>query len=56
MEGFIILQKQPPEVFYKKDGLKNFGKFSGTKYLYQSFFFNKIYICLINRGVKELES
>ena len=34
------MQKQPPEVFYKKGVLKNFAKFT-TKYLCQSLFFNK---------------
>ena len=34
------MQKQPPDVFYKKGVLKNFAKFTG-KYLYQSLFFNK---------------
>ena len=35
------LQKQPQEVFYKKDGLKNFAKLTG-KYLRQSLLFNKV--------------
>ena len=35
------LQKQPPEVFYKKCILKNFAKFTG-KHLCQSLFFNKV--------------
>ena len=35
------LQKQPPEVFYKKRCSKNFAKFTG-KQLCQSFFFNKV--------------
>ena len=30
-----------PEVFYKKDGPRNFTKFTG-KHLYQGFFFNKV--------------
>ena len=34
-------QKQPPEVFCKKDVLRNFTKFTG-KHLCQSLFFNKI--------------
>ena len=34
------MQKQPPEVFYKKGVFKNFAKFT-TKYLCQSLFFNK---------------
>ena len=34
-------QKQPPEVFYKKDGVKNFVKFA-LKHLCQSLFFNKV--------------
>ena len=35
------IQKQPPEIFYKKGALKNFTKFTG-KHLCQSLFFNKI--------------
>ena len=35
------LQKQPPEVFYEKDVLKTFAKFTG-KHLCQSLFFNKV--------------
>ena len=35
------LQKQPPEVFYRKAVLKNFAKFTGT-HLCQSLFFNKV--------------
>ena len=35
------LQKQPPEVFYKKVSLKNFAKFTG-KHLRQTLFFNKV--------------
>ena len=35
------LQKQPPEVFYKKGFLTNFAEFTG-KHLCQSLFFNKI--------------
>ena len=34
------LQKQSPEMFYKKDVLRNFAKFTG-KYLCQSLFFIK---------------
>ena len=34
-------QKQPPEVFRKKDVLRNFTKFTG-KHLCQSLFFNKV--------------
>ena len=41
MYHFSDVQKQPPEVFYKKDPLKNFGKFTG-KHLCQSLFFNKV--------------
>ena len=37
----LDIQKQPPEVFCKKDVLKNFAKFTG-KYLCQSLFFNKV--------------
>ena len=35
------LKKQPPEVFCKKNVLRNFAKFTG-KHLCQSLFFNKI--------------
>ena len=35
------MQKQPPEVFYKKGVLKNFAKFT-KKRLYQSLLFNKV--------------
>ena len=35
------VQKQPPEVFYKKDALRNFAKFTG-KHLCQSLFLNKV--------------
>ena len=35
------IQKQPPEVFYKKGVLKNFTKFTG-KHLCQSLFVNKV--------------
>ena len=35
------LQKQPPELFYKKSVLKNFAKFT-RKHLCQSLFFNKV--------------
>ena len=35
------VQKQPPEVFYKKGVLKNFLNFTG-KHLRQSLFFNKV--------------
>ena len=35
------LKKQPPEVFCKKGGLRNFAKFTG-KNLCQSLFFNKV--------------
>ena len=37
----LKLQKQPPEMVYKKGVLKNSGKFSG-KHLFQSLFFNKV--------------
>ena len=36
-----VEQGQPPEVFYKKNVLKNFTKFTGNQ-LCQSLFFNKI--------------
>ena len=35
------MQKQPPEVFYKKGVPKNFAKFTG-KHLCCSLFFNKV--------------
>ena len=37
----LVLQKQPPEVFYKKKVLRNFAKFTG-KHLCQSRYFNKV--------------
>ena len=36
-----LLQKHPPELFYKKDVFKNFVKFTG-KHLCRSLFFNKV--------------
>ena len=36
----INLKEQPPEVFFKKDVLNNFAKFTG-KYFFRSFPFNK---------------
>ena len=36
-----LIQKQPPELFYKKAVAKNFAKFTGT-YLYWSLFFNNV--------------
>ena len=36
-----ILEKQPPQLFYKKGVLKNLAKFTG-KHLRQSLFFNKV--------------
>ena len=41
IKAFYCHQKQPPEVFYKKDVLRNFAKFTG-KHLCQSLFFNKV--------------
>ena len=38
MITFIIIKKQPPEVFYKKDILKTLAKFT-TKHLCRSHFF-----------------
>ena len=35
-------QKQPPEVFCKKDALRNFAKLT-VKHLCQSHFFKKLY-------------
>ena len=40
-EETVFLQKQPPEVFCKKDVFRNFTKFTG-KHLCQSHFFNKV--------------
>ena len=40
LNGWFV-QRQPPEVFYKKGVLRNFAKFTG-KHLCQSLFFNKI--------------
>ena len=36
-----MLQKQPPELFYRKGVLKNFANFT-EKHLYQRLFFNKV--------------
>ena len=38
----IYMQKQPPEMFFKKGVLRNFAKLTG-KHLCQSLFFNKLY-------------
>ena len=35
------MQKQPPEVFYKKGVFRNFPKFT-RKHLFLSLFFNKV--------------
>ena len=40
-KSFSVKQKQPPQVFSKKSGLRNFTKFTG-KHLCQSLFFNKV--------------
>ena len=37
---YFNIQNQPPEVFYKKDVLRNFTTFKG-EHLCQSLFFNK---------------
>ena len=37
----FLMQKQTPEVFYKKGALTNFAKFIGKR-LCQSFFFNEV--------------
>ena len=37
----FVLQKQPPEVFYKKGALTNFAKFT-LNHLCQNLFFNKV--------------
>ena len=34
-------EEQPPEVFWKKGGLRNFAEFTG-KHMCQSLFFNKV--------------
>ena len=39
--GLQVFQKQPPEVFYKKDVLKNFAKLTGKR-LCQSLFLIKL--------------
>ena len=36
------LHKQPSKVFYKKDALWNFAKFTGKQNLYQNLLFNKV--------------
>ena len=41
LEIFMSLQKEPPQVFYKKGVLKNFAKFTG-KNLCESLFFDKV--------------
>ena len=42
MKNLLRVQKQLPEMFYKKKGvLKNFAKFTG-KHLYQNPFVNKV--------------
>ena len=46
---FLFLQKQPPEMFYKKSVLRNFAKFTG-KHVCQSIFFNKV------SGLRPLET
>ena len=40
------IQKQPPDVFYKKNVLKNFVKFTG-KHMYWDLFFDKVACCSI---------
>ena len=41
LEIFMSLQKEPPQVFYKKGVHKNFAKFTG-KHLCRSLFFDKV--------------
>ena len=41
LDSLYDFQKQPPEVFYKKDAYQNFVKYT-QKHLYQSFFFIKV--------------
>ena len=40
-KNLLIVQKEPPAVFYKKVGLTNFTKFTG-KHLCQNLFFSKV--------------
>ena len=41
IQGLVLLRSSRPDVFCKKDVLKNFSKFTG-KHLCQSLFFNKV--------------
>ena len=41
----LLVQKQPPEMSYKKDVLKNFPKLKGKRSC-QSLLFNKVQACL----------
>ena len=43
----LPLEKQPPEVSYKKDVFKNFAKLTG-KHLCQSLFLNKVAVSACN--------
>ena len=38
---FFLFRRSRPEVFYKKNVLRNFAKFTG-KHLWQSLYFNKV--------------
>ena len=49
---YCNIQKQPPEVFYKKGVLRNFTKFTG-KHLCQSLFFSKVASLACNLTKKE---
>ena len=39
--SFSLVQKQPPEVFYKKSVPKKIAKFTG-KHIFKTLFFNKV--------------
>ena len=41
LSHLAFLHRQPPEVLYEKDVVRNFAKFTG-KHLCQSIFFNKV--------------
>ena len=41
MNNYFVIQKQPPEVFYKKGVLKNFARFTEKRQCW-SLVFNKV--------------
>ena len=41
ISDIFLIRKQPPDLFYKKDVLKNFVKFTGKR-LCQGLFLNKV--------------